>query len=344
MKLLIILFFLSFFIIVGIFIYFQKKGREYQKQSKNIVKKSIDEIDISEEKMNEPVSIITYPLHELPNGDIIQETEEIRIIIPPNNSVLDFTEVISNIFTLLEMTSKENIPKTFSWKGKADISKVFNQYNCGCCWAVSVTQVINDMFVTGSVPLLIKNPSISPQELISCFKSGQCKGGNPLNALKWVEKNGIFVTKLNYEWCKEDSLCTKKYSEKDPSPPTLLLDLNSKIPSCPSDKSNLKYYIKNIKYPHIKQSDPDIEDKVKKLILNIKNHIYLKGPVVGGIVIYSSFLNGNFLKEGNKKAIYFDKYNYKKEKYEDKTSVPVGFHSVSVIGWGVDDQVDGKFI
>lgn len=346
MKLIFILFFITLFIIIGIYIYFRRKGTQYNKivdiDSNLLLKNEV--LHISEKEMNTPTTVIIRPLHELLNGEIIEEDEEVKVSIAPNNSILDFIDIISNTFTLVEMTSKEEIPKTFTWKGKADISSIFNQYNCGCCWAIGTTQVLNDMFVTGSSPLLKTNPSLSPQELLSCYKSGQCKGGNPLDALKWIEKNGISVTKLDYEWCKEDSLCTKKYSKSNPSPEDLLLELNFKIPSCPSKKSNLKYYITDIKHPHIKKNDPNIEDKVSKLQLNIKNHIYLYGPVVGGITVYSSLLHGNFLKRGNKKAIYFDTYNYHREKYEKKPSRPIGFHTISVVGWGVDDEVDGKFI
>lgn len=347
MIIIFLLFIVSLIIIIGIYIYFQKKGSRYNKnipidENKNII--SNEMINISKKEMNTPLSVLIRPLHELPDGEIIEENKEIKVSIAPNNSILDFLSIISNTFTLIEMTSEEKIPKTFSWKGKADISKIFNQYNCGCCWAIGVTQVINDMFVTGSSSLLKKNPSISPQELLSCYKSGQCKGGNPLHALHWVEKNGISVKDLNYDWCKKDTLCTEKFGKKNPSSPELLLELNSKIPSCPSKKSNLKYYIKDIKHPYIKKDDPDLESKVKKLQLNIKNHIYLKGPVVGGITVYRSLLKGNFLKPGNKKAIYFDSYNYHKEEYEDKTSTAIGFHTISVIGWGVDNEVDGQFI
>jgi len=346
MKLIFILFFITLFIIVGIYIYFRKKGTKYNKLSKSESNSSLDNniINISEKEMNTPNSVIIRPLHELPNGEIIEEKEEVKISIAPNNSILDFLTIVSSVFTLLQTASEDDIPKTFTWKGKVDISNIFNQYNCGCCWAIAVTQVINDMFVTGSSPLLIKNPSISPQELISCYKSGQCKGGNPSKALRWVENNGISVTDINYDWCKKDTLCTQKFSKSNPSPMGLLLELNLKIPSCPSKKSNLKYYIKDIQHPHIKKDDPNLDAKVKKLQINIKNHIYLKGPVVGGITVYRNLLHSNFLKPGNKKAIYFDTYNFHKEKYKGVTSDPIGFHAISVIGWGVDNEVDGKFI
>ena len=346
MRLIFILFFITLFIIIGIYIYFRKKGTEYNQLIKidTNLSSSNEIINISKKEMNTPNTVIIRPLHQLLNGEIIEEDEEVKVSIAPNNSILDFLSIISNTFTLVEMTSKEKIPETFTWKGKVDISSVFNQYNCGCCWAIGTTQVINDMFVTGSSPLLKKNPSISPQDLLSCYKSGQCKGGNPLDALKWIEKNGISVTTLNYEWCKNDSLCTKKFNKSNPSPEDLLLELNLKIPSCPSKKSKLKYYIKDIKHPHIKKNDPNIEDKVKKLQLNIKNHIYLNGSVVAGFIVYSSLLHSNFLKKGNRKAIYFDTYDYHRDKYKKKPSRPIGFHTISVIGWGVDKEVDGKFL
>ena len=59
--------------------------------------------------------------------------DETIISIPPN-SVLNFTLIISEIFSLIDRSGKINIEERFSWKEKLNISKVFNQYNCGCCW------------------------------------------------------------------------------------------------------------------------------------------------------------------------------------------------------------------
>ena len=59
---------------------------------------------------------------------IIQEKKGTRISIAPNNSILDFLESISTLFTLVDLAAVEDLPANFSWKEKADISKVFNQY------------------------------------------------------------------------------------------------------------------------------------------------------------------------------------------------------------------------
>ena len=328
-----------------------------------------DIIKLSSIDYSKPSSEFVYTLHSLPNGKIIQEKKGTRISIAPNNSILDFLESISTLFTLVNLAAVEDLPANFSWKEKADISKVFNQYNCGCCWSIGVTQAINDSFVCGSKPLLDKNPNISPQVLLSCYKEGQCKGGNPLKALKWIEKNGISAKDVHYKWCRDSKKCTTKYRSckklveknglskgldlcekkygKDNIPPSDILDeLNQLIPLCPSKKSSLKYYIKKIHHPHIQKDDPDINIKVKKAQLNIKKHLFNYGPVVAGFVVYSNLKKGNFLATGNSKAIYFDKYNYEKKIYGDVSEQNdiEGFHCVSVVGWGIDPNVDGKFI
>lgn len=328
-----------------------------------------DSVKVSSFNLTKPTSIFVKTLKELPNGKIIEEKRGTTISIAPNNSILNFLEKISTVFTLVDLAGVDELPLSFSWKKKADISKVFNQYNCGCCWSIGVTQTINDSFVCGSQPLLNKNPNISPQVLLSCYKSGRCKGGNPFDALKWIEKNGISAKDVHYTWCKESKKCTIKYKScqkfvkkygvskgiekcikkygKDNIPPVDILNqLNELIPNCPSKDSSLRYYIKKIHHPHIKKDDPDIDIKVKKLQLNVKRHIFNHGPVVGGFLVYKSLLYGNFLRPGNNKAIYFDKYDYTKNIHIDKldSSDIEGFHTVSIIGWGVDDNVDGKFI
>lgn len=343
MTYIILSFLFTFFIIFGIFTFFQKKGSEYLKESeKPISEKNEKKVPILIKKKRKPETIIIRPLHELPNGEIIEEKKEIKITIAPNNSILDFLEEISKDFLLLGDKSEIEVPKVFTWKGKADISKVFNQFNCGCCWSIGVSQTINDMFITGKSPILDKNPSIPPTQLLNCYKGGQCEGDNPLKVLKWIEKNGISIKDINYDWCKKDILCTDIFGKKKPSPIDLQYLLNQKIPDCPSKKSNLKFYIKDVKHPHIGEDEEDIEKKAKILQIHMKEHIFLKGPVVGGIVVYRNLLKSNFLKKGNKKAIYFDSYDYNKDEYDTKEREPIGLHTVSIIGWGVDN-VDGKF-
>lgn len=383
------IFFLSLFAIIVtilILIYFHLKIKSsshpedsLETSSPNINSKEIpfetespsntDIIKLSSLDITKPTSVFVYTLHTLPNGKIIQEKKGTYISIAPNNSILDFLKSISTLFTLVDLSGVEKLPLNFSWKEKSDISKVFNQYNCGCCWSIGVTQAINDSFVCGSQPLLDKNPNISPQVLLSCYKSGQCKGGNPLNALKWIEKNGISVKDVHYNWCKESkkcttkyksckkliekngiskglNLCVKKYGKDNIPDPGILEELNELIPICPSKKSSLKYYIKKIHHPHIRKDDSDVDIKVKKLQLNVKKHIFNYGPVVGGLMVYKSLKYGNFLSEGNSKAIYFDKYDYKKNIYDSqiKTSDAEGLHTISIVGWGVDENIDGKFI
>ena len=98
MKIIFILFIVSLIILVGAFSYFKKEGTQYNKIIQNTdgdTSTSDTSIRISRKEMNSPRSVFIRPLHELPNGEIIEENEEIKISIAPNNSELDFLKIIS---------------------------------------------------------------------------------------------------------------------------------------------------------------------------------------------------------------------------------------------------------
>lgn len=304
-------------------------------------------IDLSKIDLTTPTSVETSYINELPNGELQVAPEKSNVAIAPCNSILNFLNIINSTFTLLQLApvSAPKLPKKFTWKdGKTDISPVFTQYNCGCCWVISTTQAINDSIVCNPNIQFIKNPNINPTNLLACYNSednnGMCKGGNPLDALEFVEKNGIQNKNMNYDWCKDNKGC------KGPSPPILapsMLELNGLVPKCPK-KQSIQFYVGGMKHFIVNNNEKKIKKRVSNLINHVKEHILNNGPVIGGYIVYTNFLKGFFLKRGNSHAIYFDKYDYEKDTYKKDGFEIFGFHSVSIIGWGVDKNVDGIFI
>jgi hypothetical protein len=116
------------------------------------------------------------------------------------------------------------------------------------------------------------------------------------------------------------------------------------IPKKCKKKKSIKFYVQNIKQFIVSFKERDNSKKIKTCIERVKEHILSNGPVVSGYMVYSNFLKGNFLKKGNSHAIYFDRYDYEKNQYQEKSFQMLGLHAISVIGWGFDDNVDGVFL
>lgn len=306
---------------------------------------SSDPIQLSKINLEKTRSVKTNYLKELPDGTLVVVPDESEVNIAPLNSINNFLSIIDTTFVLLLTFPEIEIPRQFTWKdGKTDISKVFTQYNCGCCWIVSATQAINDSIVCNSLLQLKKNPDINPTNLLTCFKSkenAQCKGGNALDVLKYVEKNGLQFKGYNYDWCSKNKKCTQ-VSTKNKTVPMFVL--NKSIPEKCLKKKSIKFYVQNIKHFNVSFKERNNTKKIKICKERVKEHILSNGPVVSGYMVYSNFLKGNFLRKGNSHAIYFDRYNYEKDEYNNTAFSMMGLHAVCIIGWGFDDNVDGKFL
>jgi C1A family cysteine protease len=76
------------------------------------------------------------------------------------------------------------------WRTKKAVSQVYDQGQCGCCWAISVTESIEShWFLAGKGAL----PSLSWQQLICCDCTTDdvgCNGGDPNLAYKYIVKAG----------------------------------------------------------------------------------------------------------------------------------------------------------
>ena len=86
-----------------------------------IVKESPSEdqsapIKASSFNLTKPTSVFIKTLKELQNGEIIEEKTGTTISIAPNNSILNFIETISTLFTLVDLSGTDKLPLNFSWK------------------------------------------------------------------------------------------------------------------------------------------------------------------------------------------------------------------------------------
>ena len=87
--------------------------------------------------------------------------------------------------------------------------------------------------------------------------------------------------------------------------------------------------------------------------LQIKKHIMVNGPVLGGFLVFDNFMAGTFTKTKPNKGIYLENGVYPgisnstpSSASKPKSSNPTdasnfkGSHAVAIIGWGIEDDVE----
>jgi len=100
---------------------------------------------------------------------------------------------------------------SFDWRNRSKITDVKDQAQCGSCWAFSVTENIESvwMIAKGLTPSNMK--PLAPQQIVDCDKSdGGCNGGNPPTAYEYVMKAGGMDTESTYPYRARNQNCAFK--------------------------------------------------------------------------------------------------------------------------------------
>ena len=196
-----------------------------------------------------------------------------------------------------------SLPLSFDSSTKSLSTKVMNQGDCGCCFAVSTATCISDVFSIGLN--MSFNPNISPMYILSSIPgNNKCDGGNPYDTLEYIQDNGVATDIcVSYEEaCLDEEKCD-----------------NNIIPSkgcCNNKVDHYLYYVSNI--------------RVETDITLIKQHIYKYGCAIAGFTIYQSFLDFGNNYNG---SIYIDRGT-------DLNEQPKGFHAICIIGWGTENGIN----
>lgn len=196
------------------------------------------------------------------------------------------------------------------------ISKVFDQANCGSCWAVSSASVMSDRICIQSQQKF--RPILSSLDIITCCENCgfKCDGGFAIAAFQYWVSNGI-PTGGDYG----DTSSCKPYF----LPPCAHFQSTDIYPGCPPDvdapsckETCIDEYSKDLKkdlyfgqnYYFVR----DIEEE-------IMDELYSRGSVQGSFEVYEDFLT------------------YKSGIYQYTTGNYVGGHAVKIIGWGIEKGV-----
>lgn len=227
------------------------------------------------------------------------------------------------------------LPEEFNWAyvipgdseemkfKKKLISEPKNQYLCGSCWAISCATAISDAFVIKS--LVNWAPNVSYTYALSNYPQKKCAGGSSRVLLEDI-KNGHGIAS---DFCVDESWClsNKECITSDSSEHFVKGDkdyLSSLIPNKGCYNSQSNHYVYKLQDVYSLTVCENL--KIFEAQLLIKQHIMIRGPVVGGFLIMDNFPSGEFVNQDT--GIYFEK---------DEHDSILGSHSVVIIGWGISN-------
>jgi len=102
-----------------------------------------------------------------------------------------------------------DIPTRFDWRDKGAVTKVYDQGQCGSCWAFSATEAIESQWFLAGHSLV----SLSPQQIVDCDKGRGdegCNGGDTPTAYEYVISAGGMDSEKDYPYTAEDDKCAFK--------------------------------------------------------------------------------------------------------------------------------------
>jgi len=93
-------------------------------------------------------------------------------------------------------------PTNFDWFACGACTPIYNQGQCGSCWAFSATETIESYFYLDGGPLT----QLSMEQIVSCDTAGEdqgCGGGFPTGAYQYVESAGGIEPYNDYPYIAE---------------------------------------------------------------------------------------------------------------------------------------------
>ncbi|XP_065206834.1 cathepsin B-like cysteine proteinase 1 [Planococcus citri] len=233
----------------------------------------------------------------------------------------DYDDVANNC-------EENGLPKFFDarehWpKCASVIGHVYDQGNCGSCWAVATTSVFSDRVCIASKGKITSLYSI--QQLLSCCHECKlyrnerdgCEGGWPLAAWSYIKRTGLSTG--------------GDYGSKQGCQPYLIkncdhhLDVPVYAPcsSLPDERaSKCKHHCYNTSYKKLFKKDRIKVEKYYKISpCAAQNEIYKYGSIASFFTVYEDFPT------------------YKSGIYQHITGKKRGLHVVRVIGWGEENGI-----
>jgi C1A family cysteine protease len=104
----------------------------------------------------------------------------------------------------LDRNVEQNPSTPIDWVAKGMTTPVKDQGQCGSCWAFSTTETVESANLMAGKTVV---PG-APQEIVDCDNSDQgCDGGDPQEALQWVQQQGGLDAESCYPYQAQDGNC-----------------------------------------------------------------------------------------------------------------------------------------
>jgi len=111
------------------------------------------------------------------------------------------TSVTQKTNLLTPKVEAEALPDTFDWRPKNIVTPVKDQEQCGSCWAFSVTENIESVWMLAKGLQVSGFKPLAPQQVVDCDTVDQgCNGGFPASAYNYIETAGGLDTEASYPY------------------------------------------------------------------------------------------------------------------------------------------------
>jgi len=143
----------------------------------------------------------TYGLNKF--SDLSPEEFSETVLMRPFNPP-GFDKKIQNLLASRRMS----VPDTFDWRPKGAVTDVKDQAQCGSCWAFSVTENVESVWMLAKGINNATMTPLSPQQIVDCDTSDEgCNGGNPETAYGYIKDAGGLEPEKDYPYTAEDGTC-----------------------------------------------------------------------------------------------------------------------------------------
>jgi len=105
-----------------------------------------------------------------------------------------------------------DLPTEYDWRDKGAVTPVYNQGQCGSCWAFSATEAIESQWFLANGKL----KELSMQQIVDCDTGNGdegCEGGDTTTAYEYVIKAGGLDSLSDYPYVGEDENCAFNKSD-----------------------------------------------------------------------------------------------------------------------------------